>query len=262
MRKAIGKTYIALILLFLYMPILLLIFFSFNAGHSNVIFSGFSLHWYAELFQDEHMPRALANTLIIASISSVAATIIGTMAALRINKLKRFFRSVVMNVTYIPVLNPDIITGVSLMLLFIALNIPLGYFTVIIAHITFNIPYVILAIMPKLRQTDPHIVEAANDLGASPFQAFWKILFPQILPGILSGLLMAFTLSVDDFVITFFLRGTSVETLATVIYTNTKQKIPLTINALCALMFVIVLLILILANLPYGKKNKKELENF
>ena len=259
MRKFIQKSYMALVFGLLYLPIAYLILFSFNEGKSKVIFSGFSLKNYVNLFQDEQIMSALLNTLIIAAISSVVATVIGTMAAMGIQHLKRLPRSAVMNVTYIPVLNPDIITGVSMMLLFSVAGISLGYGTVLLAHITFNIPYVILSVMPKLRQVDHSIYEAALDLGASPTLAFRKALLPQIMPGIISSFMMALTLSVDDFVVTFFLKGVEVETLATVIYTTTKTRINLSMNALCGVMVVVVTVILILANLPPKKdKAKKE----
>ncbi len=259
MRKFIQRGYIAIIFTFLFLPIAYLMFFSFNEGKSKVIFSGFTLKNYVNLFKDEQVMQALLNTLIIAAIASVVATIIGTLAAMGIQRLRRIPRSAVMNVTYIPVLNPDIITGVSLMLLFSVLGISLGYGTVLLAHITFNIPYVILAVMPKLRQMDTSIYEAALDLGASPTKAFRKAILPQIMPGVISGFMLALTLSVDDFVVTFFLKGVEVETLATVIYTTTKTRINLSMNALCTVMVLVVLVILIIANLP-SKKDKQKRE--
>ncbi len=259
MRKFIQKSYMALIFGLLYLPIAYLILFSFNSGKSKVIFSGFSLKNYVNLFQDQQIMQALLNTLIIAAISSVVATIIGTMAAMGIQYLRKLPRNAVMNVTYIPVLNPDIITGVSLMLFFSLVGVSLGYGTVLLAHITFNIPYVILSVMPKLRQMDSSIYEAALDLGAPPTRAFRQAVLPQIMPGIISGFMLALTLSVDDFVVTFFLKGVEVETLATVIYTTTKTRINLSMNALCGVMVVVVLVILIIANLP--PKTKKEERN-
>jgi len=256
MRKFIQKSYMALIFGFLYLPIAYLILFSFNSGKSKVIFSGFSFKNYVNLFQDQQIMGALLNTLIIAAISSVVATVIGTMAAIGIQHLRKIPRNAVMNVTYIPVLNPDIITGVSMMLLFTLFGISLGYGTVLLAHITFNIPYVILSVMPKLRQMDNSIYEAALDLGASPARAFRQAVLPQIMPGIISGFMLALTLSVDDFVVTFFLKGVEVETLATVIYTTTKTRINLSMNALCGVMVVVVLIVLIIANLP--PKSEKE----
>ena len=260
MRKFFEKSYMALVFGFLYLPIAYLIFFSFNEGKSKVIFSGFTLKNYVNLFHDEEILQALLNTLIIAAISSVVATIIGTMAAIGIQRLRKWQRNAIMNVTYIPVLNPDIITGVSLMLLFSIFGITLGYGPVLLAHITFNIPYVILAVMPKLRQVDSSIYEAALDLGASPALAFRKAILPQIMPGIISGFMMALTLSVDDFVITFFLKGVEVETSATMIYSTTKVRIDLSMNALCGVMVVVVLIILILANLPQKKDGNKKRE--
>lgn len=255
MRNWFHKSYMTLVFLFLYLPIAYLILFSFNSGKSKVLFSGFSLDNYKELFTDQQIMQALLNTLIIAAISSVVSTVIGTMAAIGIQRLRKWQRNTVMNVTYIPVLNPDIITGISMMLFFSVIGVSLGFGTVLLAHITFNIPYVILAVLPKLRQVDYSIYEAAEDLGASPALAFRKALLPQIMPGIVSGFLLALTLSVDDFVVTFFLRGVEVETLATVIYTTTKTRISLSMNALCGVMVIVVLVILILANLP--KKQEK-----
>ena len=258
MKKFLSNSYMVLVFAFLYAPILILIFFSFNSSNSNVVFNGFSFRWYKELFHDSEILGALGNTLIVASVSSVISTIIGTAAAIGLANYKKWQKNALMNVTYLPVLNPDIITGISMLLLFIAFRISTGFVTVLLAHITFCIPYVILSVMPRLRHVDSHLYEAAQDLGAPPVQAFFKAVFPQLLPGIFSGLMMAFTLSIDDFVVTFFVRGNSFTTLSTVIYTITKRKIPLSINALCTLMFVSVLLILIAANILGGKKTKEE----
>lgn len=260
MKNWFQKSYMALVFLFLYLPIAYLVLFSFNSGKSKVIFSGFTLKNYADLFTDQQIMQALLNTLIIAAISSVVATMIGTMAAMGIQRLSKWKRNAVMNITYIPVLNPDIITGISMMLFFSLIGVSLGFGTVLLAHITFNIPYVILAVLPKLRQVDYSVYEAAEDLGASPTLAFRKALLPQIMPGIISGFLMALTLSVDDFVVTFFLRGVEVETLATVIYTTTKTRISLSMNALCGVMVVVVTIILILANLPQKKEKQQKEE--
>ena len=257
MKKFLSNTYMILIFAILYAPILILIFFSFNSSNSNVVFDGFSLRWYKELFQDTEILGALGNTLIIASVSSVVSTLIGTAAAIGLANYKKWQKNAVMNLTYLPVLNPDIITGISMLLLFVAFRISTGFITVLLAHITFCIPYVILSVMPRLRHVDAHLYEAAQDLGAPPVKAFFKAVFPQLLPGIFSGLMMAFTLSIDDFVVTFFVRGNSFTTLSTVIYTITKRKIPLSINALCTLMFVAVLFILIVANV-WGSKSGKE----
>ena len=258
MSKAFSRIYIFLVFFFFYAPILLLIFFSFNSSNSNVAFNGFSLRWYEELFHDEEILRALLNTLIVASLASVISTIIGTAAAIGLSNFKKWKKKAIMNITYIPVLNPDIITGISLLLLFVAFNIPGGFITVLIAHITFDIPYVILAITPRLRHVDSHLFEAAQDLGATPVNAFFKAVFPQLIPGIVSAFLMAFTLSIDDFVVTFFVRGNAFSTLSTVIYTITKRKIPLSINALCAIMLLCVLTVLIAVNIFDKRKSREE----
>lgn len=254
--KFLSRSYMTLVFLFLYAPILLLIFFSFNSSNSNVVFEGFSIKWYVELFHDEEILGALLNTIIVALVSSVVSTIIGTAAAIGLANYKKWQKKAVMNVTYIPVLNPDIITGISLLLLFIALRMPTGFVTVLLAHITFDIPYVILSVTPRLRHLDPKIYEAAQDLGAPPLTAFFKCVVPQLVPAIVSAFLMAFTLSIDDFIVTFFVRGNSFSTLSTVIYSITKRKIPLSINALCALMLVAVLAILIAVNVFDKKKTK------
>lgn len=258
MKKFLSRSYMAIVFLFLYAPILLLIFFSFNSSNSNVNFESFSLKWYGELFKDSEILGALLNTLIIATFASIISTVIGTAAAIGLANYKKWQVKTVMNVTYIPVLNPDIITGISMLLLFVAFRFTGGFMTVLIAHITFDIPYVILAVAPRLRHVDPYLFEAAQDLGAPPVTAFFKSVFPQLVPGIISAFLMAFTLSIDDFVVTFFVRGNSFSTLSTVIYSITKKKIPLSINALCALMFVAVLIILIVINVFDTKKIKEE----
>lgn len=260
MRKFLSRVYLFLVFAFLYAPILLLIFFSFNSTNSNVVFESFSLRWYSELFSDSEILGALLNTLVVALFASVISTVIGTLAAIGISNYKKWQKKTVMNVTYIPVLNPDIITGISLLLLFVALRIPTGFLTVLIAHITFDIPYVILAVMPKLRQVDEHLYEAALDLGAHPVTAFFKAVFPQLVPGILSAFLMAFTLSIDDFVVTFFVKGNAFSTLSTVIYTITKRKIPLSINALCAIMFLAVLALLIVVNTFDGSRARRKIK--
>ncbi len=248
-----------LVFLFLYAPILLLIFFSFNSSNSNVNFDGFSLKWYGELFRDEEILTALWNTLLIAFLSAIISTVIGTAAAIGLSNYKKWQKHAIMNVTYLPVLNPDIITGISLLLLFIAVKMPTGFITVLLAHITFDIPYVILSVTPRLRHVDPYLYEAAQDLGAPPVSAFFKAVFPQLVPGIFSAFLMALTLSIDDFIVTFFVRGNSFATLPTVIYTITKRKIPLSINALCAIMLVTVLAILICVNIFDSKRTKEDM---
>lgn len=249
MVKLLKRCYAALIYLFLYAPILILIIFSFNASKSRANWSGFTLNWYFELFKDRQIMKALYNTVVIALLSSVMATIIGTAAAIGIHNMKKLKKKLVMNLTYIPVVNPDIVTGLSLMLLFVFTKFPLGLFSLLLAHITFNLPYVILSVLPKLKQLDKNLYEAALDLGASPLHAYHKVILPEIMPGIITGMLLAFTLSVDDFVISFFTTGSGVSTLSIIIYSMARRGINPKINALSTLLFLTVLLLLIIVNL-------------
>ena len=226
--------------------------FSFNDSKSMGKWSGFTLKWYSQLFENQRIMEALKYTLIIAVIASVVATIIGTFAAIGIHKMKGLPKKALLNINNLPVLNPDIVTGVSLMSLFIFvmpfLNIQFGFMTMLIAHITFNIPYVILSVLPKLKQLPTNITEAALDLGATPGYAIRKIILPQIKPGIISGLLMAFTMSIDDFVISFFTTGPGVTNLSIEIYSMARKGINPSINALSTLMFLTVLILLLIVN--------------
>lgn len=262
--KPMAKIYTALIFLILYAPIAVMVLFSFNSSNSTGLFTGFSLYWYKELFADPATLAALKNTLILAVISSLVATIIGTVAAVGISKLKnKHMKSAVMTVTNVPMMNPDIVTGISLMLLFVFVTATLGasqslgFSTVLIAHITFNLPYVILSVMPKIKQMDKHLTEAALDLGCTPFQAFCKVELPAIFPGIISGLIMAFTLSLDDFVISYFTTGNGFETLPIRIYSMTKKRVTPDMYALSTLIFIAVLVLLILSNVAQGDGKKK-----
>lgn len=261
--KKLSKTYIALVMLFLYAPIAVLIFFSFNAGNSTSVFTGFSLQWYAELFRDEETLSALYNTLVVALLSSGISTVLGTAAAVGINKLNRWMKNLVMNITNIPMMNPDIVTGISMMLLFVFAGTllgkddVLGFGTLLIAHITFNLPYVILSVLPKLRQLDTHLVEAAEDLGCPSNKAFFKVVLPNIMSGIVTGFMMAFTLSIDDFVISYFVSGPSFQTLPLRIYSMTKRVVRPSINALSTLIFVIILVLLIVINILEAKDEKQ-----
>ena len=262
--KALSKVYTALIFLVLYAPIAVMVLFSFNSSNSTGVFTGFSLYWYRELFNDPATLAALKNTLILAVSSACISTIIGTVAAVGISKLKsKYVQSTVMTVTNIPMMNPDIVTGISMMLLFVFVTATLGlsqslsFTTVLIAHITFNLPYVILSVMPKIRQMDKHLTEAALDLGCTPFQAFCKVELPAILPGIISGFIMAFTLSLDDFVISYFTTGNGFETLPIRIYSMTKKRVTPDMYALSTLIFIAVLVLLILSNLAQGDGKKK-----
>ncbi len=216
---------------------------------------GFTLKWYESLFENERIMSALYYTVIIAVVSSVIATIIGTISAIGIHKMRKGgFKKILLNVNYLPILNPDVVTGVSLMTLFVFMNIEFGFNTMLISHVVFNIPYVILSVLPKLKQLPPNLEEAAMDLGATPFYALRKVIIPQIKPGIISGLLIAFTMSIDDFVISFFTAGNGVSNLSIEIYSMTRRGIRPEINALSTIMFVVVLVLLILSN----KSSKKE----
>lgn len=253
----LQRIYTALILLFLYAPIFILIVLSFNESKSRSIWGGFTFDWYVKLFQDKGIMKALYTTLIIAFLSALIATIIGTIASIAINRMKLFTRTTIISITNIPMLNADIVTAISLMLLFIALNFTLGFNTVLISHITFNIPFVILSVMPKLKQLSISTYEAALDLGAKPYYAFFKVVLPEIFPGVLSGFLLSFTMSLDDFVITHFTKGISVNTLSTKIYSEIRKGIKPEMYALSTLMFVTVLILLILVNICKEKNRRK-----
>lgn len=257
MKNAAKKVYIALIVLFLYAPIGTLMVLSFNASKTRAKWGGFSIQWYIALFENEEILRALFNTLVIALVSSLVATVIGTIACIAMTGMKRQAKSILMGITNIPMLNADIVTGVSLMLLYISLGIRFGMGTILLSHITFNIPYVILSVIPRMKQLNPSTFEAALDLGSSHLNAFFKVVFPDLLPGILSGFLMAFTMSLDDFIITHFTKGVGVDTLSTKIYTEIKKGIKPEMYALSSLIFVTVLTLLILINLSPDKKEKK-----
>lgn len=261
--KAVSKIYMTLLLLFLYAPIVVMIVYSFNASESTSVFTGFSLKWYGELFRDRETIRALVNSLIIAVLSAVISTVLGTAAAVGVNAMNRRMRKTVNMVTNIPMMNPDIVTGVSMMLLFVfagrifGIVDILGFWTMLIAHITFNLPYVILSVLPSLRRTDRHLSEAAQDLGCTPFSAFFRVVLPSIMPGIITGMLMAFTLSIDDFVISYFTSGPTFQTLPLRIYSMTKRRVTPDINALSTIMFVAILILLILINFREAREDKK-----
>lgn len=248
----IKRFYLLLVFIFLYTPIFTLIVFSFNDSKSMGNWSGFTLKWYKELFQNERIIEALCYTIVIAIISSLIATVIGTLAAIGIDKMKGRRKTLLLNINYLPVLNPDIVTGIALMSLFIFIRpitkLDFGFTTLLLAHITFNIPYVILAVLPKLKQLPENITEAALDLGATPTYTLRKVILPQIKSGIFAGLLMAFTMSVDDFVISFFTTGPGVTNLSIEIYSMARRGIKPEINALSTLMFISVLILLFIAN--------------
>ena len=258
MNKILHKIYLSLILLFLYAPIATLVVLSFNASKTRAKWGGFTLKWYQSLFQNEVILEAFYTTLLIALLSALFATIIGTIAAIAMNGMKKGSKAAFMAVTNIPMLNAEIVTGISLMLLFISFGMRFGFSTVLFAHITFNIPYVILSVLPRLKQMNPSTFEAALDLGASPVYAFFKVILPDIFPGILSGFLMAFTMSLDDFIITHFTKGPGLDTLSTKIYTEVKKGIKPEMYSLSTLIFITVLILLLLVNkTPKDKKIKK-----
>lgn len=247
-KRALSDVYLSLIVLFLYAPILVLIVLSFNASKSRARWGGFTLSRYAELFTNEDILLALKNTLLIAGISALLATLLGTMAAIAIRNMGRKRRNLILGITNIPMLNADIVTGISLMLCFIAFRISLGFRTILIAHITFNLPYVILSVLPKLRQSSQVNFEAAQDLGAGPIYAFFRVVLPDIMPGVLSGFLLAFTMSLDDFIITHFTRGAGINTISTLVYSEVRKGINPSMYALSALIFVTVFVVLLFAN--------------
>ena len=272
----LNRCFMGLVFLFLYAPIFLLIIFSFNTGNSSVVWKGFSVRWYAELFQNRIIMQSVYTTLLVSLLATAIATVAGTLAAVGFYAMRRRWRDPLMTVNSIPMMNADIVTGVSLCLLFVAIfgfwndfaehyrlvinlfgevyritfpKLSLGFGTLLIAHITFNIPYIILSVGPKLRQMDKNLVDAAQDLGCTWFQAFWKVILPEIMPGIVSGALIAFTMSVDDFVISYFTAGSATSTLAMAIYGMTKKRVSPEINAVSTLLFVTVLALLAIVNI-------------
>ena len=246
--KFIKRFYLGLVLAFLYIPIVVLIVQSFNAGKSRAKWEGFSFRWYEELFKDPNIMNSLIITLAIAVLAALFATIIGTFAAIGIHAMKRRPQQLMLTLNNIPMTMPDIVTGISLMLLFIFTQVERGFVTMLLAHITFDVPYVILSIMPKLKQMNKNTYEAALDLGATPMCALFHVLLPQVMPGVITGSMLAFTLSLDDFTISYFPTSPLVQNLSTLIYSQARKGIKPTMNALSALMFVALLLLLLLVN--------------
>lgn len=257
MKKFIERFYVAIIFIFLYAPIVTLMVLSFNQSKTRSKWGGFTTEWYSALFENEAIMQALYNTLFIAIVSSVVATIIGTITCIALYNMKSRTRNTLLAINNIPILNADIVTGISLMLLFISFGVKFGMETILLAHITFNIPYVILNVMPKFRQLNPNTYEAALDLGASPIYAFYKVIMPEIMPGILSGFLMAFTMSLDDFIITHFTKGAGVDTLSTKIYTEVRKGIKPEMYALSTIIFLIVFVLLLIVNIAPAQKEKR-----
>ena len=259
-----SKLYTALIFIFLFAPIVILLVFSFNEAKSLSVFSGFSFRWYEELFSDEATLESLKNSLILALSATVISTVMGTVAALGIYRLrKKWYRALLNTVTNIPMINPDIITGISMMLLFVfvgrmfSASTSLNFWTMLIAHVTFCLPYVIFQVLPKLNQMDGDLMEAAQDLGCTPFRAFFKVTLPEILPGIITGAIMAFTLSLDDFVISYFTSGNDFQTLPIRIYGMTKKTVTPKMYALATIIFFVTLALLLLNNLVDNDDSRK-----
>ena len=268
----VSRLFMLLVFLFLYAPILVLVVFSFNASKSKAVWAGFTLDWYRQLFQNDMILNALAVTLAVSALAAVISTVMGTAAAIGFRNLRRRFRSICLTVNNIPLTNADIITGVSMMLLFLLAIIAwngslgqltgvkwsMGFLTLLISHIAFDVPYVILSVMPKLSQLDPNIYEAAQDLGDHGFHAFYKVILPEIMPGVINGLIMAFTLSIDDFVISYFTAGSTTQTLSMVIYSMAKKRVSPEINALSTLMFLVVVALMVLVNLRQARQERME----
>lgn len=258
MKEICKRIYLTLILIFMYAPILTLIVLSFNSSKSRARWGGFTLNWYINLFSDEAVASALVNTLTIAILATIFSTIIGTFTCIAMIGLSPKLRSVIMGITNIPMINADIVTGISLMLLFRFLHLSSGFMTILLAHITFNIPFVMLSVMPRVKNINFYVYEAALDLGASPAYAFTKTILPDIVPGIVSGALMAFTMSLDDFIITYFTKGSGFETLSTLIYNEVKRGIQPEIYALSAIIFVVVLILLFIVNRTPQARSKEK----
>ena len=256
-RSWFSKLYLVLIMAFFYLPIVYVVLFSFNASRSLTNFTGFSLQWYQKMFATREMMESIYYSTIIAVIATVVSTIVGTIVAIGLSKSSRLVKEVVTQVNNLPMLNPDIVTAIGFMLFFSTLNIPTGFGTLLLAHIVFCIPYVILSVMPKLRQLDDNVAEAALDLGCTPFQALYKVIIPQIKEGIISGALVAFTMSFDDFVISYFTTGPGINNISTYVYATTKRINP-SVNALSTIIVVAITIILIITNvLPMIKARRK-----
>lgn len=256
--KRLSKCYIGLVLAFLYAPIIVLMVYSFNSSKSRAMWQGFTFDWYRRLFSNETIMSSLYTTLLCGILAALVATVIGSMAAYGLGSKKSKRSTLVLSLAYIPMLNAEIVTGVSLMLLFTFLGLDLGFFTMLLSHITFCIPYVILAVLPKVRQLDWSLYNAAQDLGCTPMQSFWRIIIPELMPGILTGFLLSLTMSIDDFIISFFTTGNGVSNLSITIYTMAKRGIKPEINALSTIMFTVILIILIVANVGAAKKENSK----
>lgn len=256
MKKAFGTLYILIIMLFLYLPIMALVVLSFNEAKSMAVFTGFSLKWYEELLGNRLMMEAVFNTFSIAILAASIATIIGTMAAIALGGMKKKTQNILLAANNIPMLNADIVTGIALMLFFLMIGVPRGYATVLFSHIVFCIPFVLLSVRPRMNRNTDKLFEAALDLGASEKYAFRKIVIPELKPGILTGFLLSFTMSVDDFIITYFTRGAGINTISTLIYSQVKVGIRPSMYALSTIIFVVALVILLIVNFKQSRQDK------
>ncbi|WP_312059093.1 ABC transporter permease [Anaerotignum sp.] len=255
-RRLFSKILLGLTAVFFYVPILYIILFSFNSSRSLTKFEGFSLRWYEKMFADSTMMQSVAYTVIIALLATIISTIVGTLTAIGLSKSKKIMKGIVEQVNNLPILNPEIVTGIGLLMFFSALGVRKGFLTLLLAHIMFCIPYVILSVTPKLRSLDPNLADAALDLGATPMQALWKVIVPQIRPGIISGALIAFTMSFDDFIISYFVTGNGVNNISILVYTMSKRVNP-SINALSTLVILLITLALFIVNIIPIVKEKK-----
>lgn len=260
-----SKIYLILIFIFLYAPIAVMMIFSFNSTSSTYTFGGLSFHWYEEMFSDSAAVKSLENTVFLAVCTAAIATVLGILASVGLfNSKSKLYKRSMMTVTNIPMMNPEIVTGIAMMLLFVFAGTlvkrsdVLGFWTLLIAHVTFALPYVILNIMPKLRQFDMHIYEAAVDLGCKPYKAFFKVVMPEIVSGIITGCVMSFTLSLDDFIISYFTNGPSFQTLPIYIFSMTKKRVKPDMYALSTLMFVVILVLLVLMNFAQNRAERKD----
>ena len=261
-RKILSKIYMVLIMAFFYLPILYTVVFSFNSGRSLTRFDGFSLRWYEKMFSDSNMMKAIFYTIIIALLATAISTVVGTIAAIGLSNCKKLVRGTMEQVNNLPLTNPDIVTAIGLLMFFSMLGLEKGFTTMLLAHVMFCIPYVMLSVMPKLRSLDPNLADAALDLGATPWQALTKVIVPQIMPGIVSGALVAFTMSFDDFIISYFVTGNGVNNISILVYTMSKRVNP-SINALSTLIILIITAVLVLINVipmfkEWSDKRKKE----
>ena len=256
-KRIFGKLLMGAMIVFFYLPIVFMIIFSFNSGKSLTHFDGFSLRWYERMFNNREMMQSLYTTIVVAVIATAVSTVLGTVSAIGLSKSRRVIRDVAMQINDFPIMNPEIVTAIGLMLLFITFHIEKGFMTMLIAHIAFCTPYVILSVMPKIRSLDPNLADAAMDLGATPIKALTSVIVPQIMPGVFSGALIAFTMSCDDFVISYFVTGRGVKNLSIMVYTMSKRVNP-SINAISTLVVLIITLVLIIINVIPVIKEKRE----